>query len=61
MYFYNLDTGKLHMEGCCPHSKTHPNHIKFFKTEKEAFAFGGQKINWCDICQKKREEKLKEV
>ena len=60
MYFYNLDTGALHIEGYCGQSNPHPNHIKFFETEKEAYDFAGQKIFLCEICQKKRDEKMKE-
>lgn len=60
MYFYNLNTGTLHIEGYCPHSKTHPTHIKNFDTEKDAYAFAGQKIFLCEICRKKRDEQLKE-
>ena len=61
VYFYNVDTGTLHMEGYCQHGNSNLSHVKAFKTEKEAFEFAGQKIHWCKICQKKREEKLKEV
>ena len=41
MYFYNLDTGALHIEGYCPHSKIRPNHSKRFETEDEAYNFAG--------------------
>lgn len=62
MYFYNLDTGTLHIEGYCGQSNPHPNHIKYFDTEQEAYAFAGrQKIHMCEECQKKRDEKLKKV
>lgn len=60
MYFYNQDTGALHIEGYCPQTDTRPNHVKCFDTEKEAFDFAGQKIHYCKICQKKRDEKMKE-
>ena len=60
MYFYNQDTGALHIEDYCAHSKTRPQHIKCFETEKEAYDFAGQKIFLCRICQKKREKKIKE-
>lgn len=61
VYIYNLDTGTLHMKGGCHHSKVHPNHIKIFASEREARDFAGEKIQWCIPCQKKREEKMKEV
>ena len=61
VYLYNVDTGTLHMEGYCPHGNSNLAHVKVFKTEKEAFELAGQKIHWCRICQKKREEKLKKV
>ena len=60
MYFYNIDTGTLHIEGFCPQSNPHPYHIKRFDTEKQAYDFAGQKIHMCELCQKKRDEKMKE-
>jgi len=60
MYFYNKDTGALHIEGLCRHSKLRPNHIEVFDTEKEAYDFAGQKIHMCEICQRKRDQKMKE-
>ena len=59
MYFYNLDTGALHIEGYCPHSKIRPNHSKRLETEDEAYNFAGQKIFLCKFCQKRRDTKLR--
>lgn len=59
MYFYNKNTGALHIEGYCGQSKYHPYHIKQFQTEKEAYDFAGQNIHMCKTCQKKRDNLLK--
>lgn len=58
-YILNKNTGKLHIEGYCPHSK--PFSAAIFRTEKEAYNFGGQTVRPCLICQKKRERILREV
>lgn len=60
MYFYNLNTGALHIEGYCRESKIRPYHFKRFETEKEAYDFAGQKIFMCKFCQKKRDKNMKE-
>lgn len=60
MYFYNEDTGTLHIEGYCAQSRFRPCHIKSFDTEKEAYDFAGQKIFLCKNCQKKRDKEMKE-
>lgn len=61
MYFYNLKTGTLHIEGHCFQSKARPYSVKCFDTEKEAYDFAGQKIFMCKICQKKRDQEMREV
>lgn len=60
MYFYNQDTGAIHIEGYCHHSKIRPNHSKKFETENEVYDFAGQKAYLCKFCQKARDKKMKE-
>lgn len=56
----NVDTGKLHIIGYCPHTtKTKPNHIEFFDTEQEAHKFAGKNIRSCNLCEKEKEKILK--
>lgn len=59
MYFYNIRTGALHINGYCGQSNPYPCDIKFFDTEKEARDFAGEKIFMCKSCQKKREKIIK--
>lgn len=59
MYFYNTDTGALHIKSFCGQSSPYPNHVKFFESEKDAYDFAGQKIYMCETCQRKRDELLR--
>lgn len=61
MYIYNRDTGTLHIKGYCSHIKVPPTHANFFDSEKASRDFAGEKIQMCKDCQKKREEKMKEI
>ena len=58
MYFYNKNTGALHIDGHCQHSKEQLANIMCFKTERDAYDFAGQKIFLCKVCQKTRDRKM---
>ena len=60
-YFINTKTGKIHIKGCCPHSKTLPYNVEFFNSVDEALAFGGSSVCMCKICQKQKEKIIKET
>lgn len=51
-YFYNTKTHKLHIYGCCHHSKILPFDVKFFGTYDEALAYDGRTVGLCKLCQK---------
>lgn len=59
MYFYNKNTGALHIEGHCQYSKEQLANSKCFKSERDAYDFAGQKIFLCKVCQKTRDGKMK--
>ena len=61
MYFYNIKTEILHLEGC-QHLKPKPYEYKIFETEAEVNAFAGnagKRVGMCKTCQKKRDKILK--
>ena len=60
-YMLNKDTGKLHIVGYCSHSSTaHPNHVVYFDTEEDVYLNFGRQVRTCLLCQKKKEQKMKE-
>lgn len=60
-YFYNEGTGKLHILGCCAHSKVLPYKIKWFETFDEALKYGVSALSMCKTCQKKKEKIMEEA
>lgn len=56
-YVLNPKTGKLHIAGYCPHSKSTANGYLLFDTEDEARSYGSPcAVGMCKICLKKRDE-----
>lgn len=58
-YIYNIRTNKLHIEGYCVHSKN-SNETKKFNSEDEALAFDGRAVSMCKICQRKKDNEMRE-
>ena len=51
-YFVNPNTGTLHKEGGCCHSKSKSNDCKLYQTEDEAIANEKRYMKRCKICFK---------
>ena len=59
-YFLNTGTGKLHIEDFCYHAMTKPFNGMEFETEDEARRYAGDNLTWCKICERRKEQILKE-
>lgn len=59
-YILNNGTGKLHIEGYCCHTNPMPSEYLEFETENDARCHTGGNLTWCKICERKKEQKLKE-
>lgn len=60
MYLLNRTTGKLHIKGCCYNSRIVIYNSIEFDTEDDARRYAGNSLSWCKICERKREQILKE-
>ena len=59
-YLYNHKTGTLHISGYCQHTKGLCQDYISFDTEDAALAYDGRAVGLCKLCQKKREQIMKE-
>lgn len=60
MYLYNPKRHTLHIRNYCYYATGHcPDYI-VFDSEDEAMAYDGRSVGMCKLCQKKREEIMKE-
>ena len=59
-YLYNRKTDTLHIRGYCQHTRGLCANYIVFATEDEALAYDGRAIGMCKLCQKKREQIIKE-
>ena len=51
-YVYNEKTGMLHVKGCCPYTRNGiPCKCKVFATQNDAIAYGGDAVQFCQVCQ----------
>lgn len=60
IYLYNTKRNKLHIKGYCQHTKGQCADYISFNTENEAVAYDGRAVSMCKLCQKKREQIMKE-
>lgn len=60
VYLLNLSTGKLHIKGGCYNSSIVIYDSMEFDTEDDARRYAGNSLSWCKICERKREQILKE-
>lgn len=54
-YVYNEKTHCLHIAGYCRHSRTLPDHVKFFNTYDAALAYDGRAVGLCKLCARAEE------
>ena len=59
-YLYNRKTDTLHIRGYCQHTKGLCADYIMFTTEDEALAYDGRAVGMCKLCQKRREQILRE-
>ena len=59
-FLYNAKRNKLHIKGYCQHTSGLCADYISFDTENEAMAFDGRAVSMCKLCQKKREQIMKE-
>lgn len=59
-YLYNAKRNKLHIKGYCQFTKGLCADYISFNTENEAVAYDGRSVSMCKLCQKKREQIMKE-
>ena len=58
-YFANEKTGKWHIVGYCCHSKYPDPKVQQFCSEEALYEHYGRSITPCELCQKRKEEKLR--
>ena len=58
-YTYNPKTHTLHIKQYCQYSSS-PDY-KIFNSEEKAYAYGGQGVRLCKLCQKKRDAQLDQI
>ena len=59
-YLYKSNTGKLHIKDFCTHTKGRQTNYLVFKSEDDAIAYDGRAVSMCKLCQRKKEQTLKE-
>ena len=59
-YLYNTKTHTLHIKGYCTHTNGLCTDFLSFDSENEALAYDGRAVGLCKLCQKKREQIIKE-
>ncbi len=59
-YLYNPKRHTLHIKGYCFHAKGKCSDYIPFDSEDAALAYDGRSVGLCKLCQKKREEIMKE-
>ena len=63
-YVYNLKTHTLHIEGFCRHTfegMHYGNDYKCFDTEDAAIGYDKRAVSMCKLCQKKRDDLIKNL
>lgn len=58
MYIYNATTNRLHIQGLCPHTAKGGSGL--FISEEEVVTAIGHPYVMCKLCQRKRDELLRE-
>ncbi len=58
-FLYNPKTRKLHIKGCCQHTKGNCPDYLVFNSEDEALAYDGRAVGMCKLCQARREADAK--
>lgn len=59
-YVLNTATGTLHIQDYCVQTKRYLSHTATFDTEQEAFEYAGKHIKLCKICERKKEQIIKQ-
>ena len=59
-YLYNPKKHTLHIKGYCFHAKGQCTDYIAFDTENESLAYDGRAVSLCKLCQKKRDQIIKE-
>ena len=56
-FIVNAKTKTMHIYGCCQQTKVRNIPIRLFDSTEELESYAGRKLNLCENCRKKLDEK----